>query len=372
MSKRQFTLRSAVSVGAKGLVALGGLAYVAKSIIWVLNAFGLLQTGMDVVEHRSAIAKWFFTISQAWSLSVFMLGVFVLACIRYGSPRSWVPWLWTTKLERLRAVLNRGKTIVNIFQFPDETKATFPECAAWDKEATDLAKRLADAGTVQHADFIRFTDRWNEAGCRNAESRLDVYGCLANVDGVGRATYRYIFGRVKRLQELIDKIDGKAPEHGPLIVSYYPLSLACMTEYQYEGGERGIMARLAVEPESVSNEPGGLGVLKSVARNEKLIFSGGNLPLFFASADLPDARNKILKHGEPAYLEIIWIPDGGEAVIRTVLPNAPSFQLCSPLDRNSYYELTVSISAEKVPPTLVAFYAFYRDDAWQFHTKQLS
>lgn len=372
MPKRLPKVRSVLSFAAKGLVALGGLSYVVKALIWLLNAIGLYQTGADVLASRNVIVKWFFTITQAWPLTVFMLGVFVLACIRYGSPRTWIPWLWTTKLERLRAILGRGKTMEVIFQFPEEPKATFEECVAWDKEATDLAKRLVDAGIVQHADFIRFTESWNEAGCRNAESRLDVYGCLDNVDGVGRATYRYLFGRVKRLQELIDKIDGKAPEHGPLIVSYYPLSLACMTEYQYESGAHGIMARLAVEPESVANEPGGVGVLKSVARNEKLIFSGGNLPLFFASADLPDARNKILKHGEPAYLEIIWIPEGGEAVIGTVLPNAPSFQLCSPLDRNSYYELTVSISAEKVPPTLVAFYAFYRDDAWQFHTKQLS
>jgi hypothetical protein len=269
-------------------------------------------------------------------------------------------------------VLGRGKSLEVVFQFSDRPKPQFQECVTWNDEATTRANGLVDAGIVQHTDFIRFTENWNEAGCRNAERRLDEHGCLDNVDDSGRVTYRYIFGRLKRLQELINKIDGKAPEHGPLIVSYFPESSGCMSEYKYDGGEQGIMARLAVEPETVSNEPGGVGVLKSLERNGKMIFFGGNLPLFFASADLPDARNKTLKHGEPAYLELIWMPNGGEVVIKAPMPNAPSFQSCNPLDRDSEYVLNVSISAEKVPPTLLAFYAVYRDGAWRFHTKQLS
>lgn len=372
MSRRLSKLRPTFSFAAKGLVALGGLSALVKGLVWVLNFIGLIDTGADVLANRSVIVKWFFTITQAWPLTIFMLGVFVLACIRYGSPRTWIPWLWTTKLERLRIVLGRGKTMEVIFQFPEEPKATFEECVTWNEEAIARAKALVDAGIIQHTDFIKFTESWNEAGCRNAERRLEEYGCLDNVDDRGRVTYRYIFGRLKRLQELVDKIDGKAPEHGPLIASYFPESSGCMMPYQYNSGEEGIMVRLAVEPETVSNESGGVGVLKSLARDYKMIFFGANLPLFFASADQPDARSKILKHGEPAYLELVWLPNGGEAVIKAPMPNAPAFQSSNPLDPNSHYELTVSISAERVPPTLIAFYAFYRDDAWRFHTKQLS
>jgi len=366
-------LRSAVTFVATGLAALGGLSYVVKGFIWLLNAIGLFQTGMDVLANRSALVKWFITITQALPLGIFMLGVFVLACIRFGSPLSWITWLWTTKLERLRAVLGRGQDFEIMFELPERSKPGFYQCVAWNDESIKRVKALVDAGTIQHTDFVRFTERWNEAGCRNAEQRLADYGRLDNVDDVGRTTYRYIFGRLRRLQELIDKIDGKAPERARLIVSYYPSSQGCMTEYQYGGrGEPGIMVRLQVEPGSAANVSGCSGVLQSLQKSGKMMFFGGNLPMCFAPADQPDTRNKTIAYGLPEHLEIIWIPKEGDALIKAEMPFAPSYQGCKKLDKQSHYVLTVAVSAPEVPATRIEFHAFPGDNGWRFHTKQLS
>jgi hypothetical protein len=124
-------------------------------------------------------------------------------------------------IDELRILFHQGEALANKFEIPEWEKPTFGQCVAWDDEVTACARQQVFSEIIRPDDMARFRTDWDNAACRNAEARLDSLELLKNVDGVGRAVYRYVWGRVKRLEELLAKIDGKItpPEREPQVVA---------------------------------------------------------------------------------------------------------------------------------------------------------
>jgi hypothetical protein len=198
------------------LTIVGGIGTLLKFLRWILDAVGTAQTASGIVEDRGAILNWFIAMPQFVPLALFLLGVFGLLCLKFGPPQKWFekpppPQPIFLAIDQLREWLYKGQALENRFQFPDKPKPNFGECAKWDENTTVCARQQVFADIIRPNDMARFREPWDELACRKAESTLDEYGVLESVNDTGRSVYRYIFGRVKRLEELLAKIDGKAP-----------------------------------------------------------------------------------------------------------------------------------------------------------------
>jgi hypothetical protein len=191
---------------------------------WLISQIGNAQTVKDLWSNQGPILRVITSVSQFWPLAVFIAGVLGLVLIRFGSPQSWFmrptrpePQPIFVAIDQLRALLNQGQALENRFQFPEKTKPTFEECVAWNDEATACARQRVFAPIIRPSDIARFSERWDEMDCRRAEAKLDEHGCLEGVDDIGRAVYRYQRGRVRRLQELMAKVDADGEtEHSTL------------------------------------------------------------------------------------------------------------------------------------------------------------
>jgi hypothetical protein len=199
-----------------GASVLGGIASLLKGLKWLRDAIGTAETASGVVEKRGAIMNWFAAIPQYAPLALFLLGVFGLLCLKFGSPALWFAKLFAKSpvpqpifiaIDQLKGWLYQGQALENRFQFPEKAKPSFGECVAWDENATACARQQVFADIIRPSDMARFRERWNEQACRKAEAKLDEYGCLEAVNDTGRSVYRYIFGRVRRLEELLAHIE---------------------------------------------------------------------------------------------------------------------------------------------------------------------
>jgi len=97
------------------------------------------------------------------------------------------------------------------FELTDEIKPSFSTIENWAARALACLTQKRFAGFISLSDVARFEQPWNDTECRKAEAKLDADGVLAGVSDVERALYRNLFGRVRRLKELIAKIEGGSP-----------------------------------------------------------------------------------------------------------------------------------------------------------------
>lgn len=216
----QFHVRSAITFVARSLFVVGGLGFLLKGFLWLLNFVGFFQTGMDVLAQRVLIVNWIVTISQAWPIGVFALGVFVLACIHFGSPKVWIAKLWTrppesqeifVAVDQLKALLADGTAMETAFQIPNKPNPKHSAVHNWIDRVNECARQKALAGIVGLKEVKRLNTPWHLHDVRRVESLLEQVGYFDGVDDVGRLTFRTIWGHIKRLEELIDLIEG-APE----------------------------------------------------------------------------------------------------------------------------------------------------------------
>jgi len=198
---------------------IGGLWWLFKGVRWILDATGYVQTAGGVLENKGAIVNWLVTASQVWPLALFLIGVFALACIQFGSPRSWVKSLRAKKppesqpillaTDQLNALFRKGQTMEGVFELAEATKPTFQEVDVWDKNVLYCAKQQSFKDVITPKHIAQFTKKWDDTACHRAQKTLEEHGVLDRVDDEGRAIYRHLFGRVRRLGELIAKIESE-------------------------------------------------------------------------------------------------------------------------------------------------------------------
>ena len=91
--------RSAIRTIADGFLIVGGVGIIFKILIWVLNFYKLAQTAVIPGPNRSVIRRIGGFAFEYWPVWAFAFGIFMLACIRYGPPGSWMEKMRTKRLE---------------------------------------------------------------------------------------------------------------------------------------------------------------------------------------------------------------------------------------------------------------------------------
>jgi hypothetical protein len=114
-------------------------------------------------------------------------------------------------LEELDAIYVEGDHMATLFQCEGAKLPTFDEAAAWNQKAIESAKRKIFSQHISAQDWARFKEDWNFADCQRLERILREHRCLDNATAAQCSTLRFLWGRVKRLGELIGKIKGIAP-----------------------------------------------------------------------------------------------------------------------------------------------------------------
>jgi hypothetical protein len=213
-------MRSAFRFFAKALVGIGGLVSVLKGVVWLLNQVGLFQTVTELLENRSLIVKWLLTISQGWPLGVFAIGVFVLACIHVGSPKSWISKICVRQpeqqevfiaIDELKRLLTDGMAMEAFLEIPErKTKPDFWSVRDWFARVNRCARQKALAGIVGPKELRKLNTDWP---AEDVQSPLEAAGNLEELDDEDRRTFCTLQGHVNRLQELIAVIEG-APGTG--------------------------------------------------------------------------------------------------------------------------------------------------------------
>ena len=111
-------------------------------------------------------------------------------------------------LEELDAIYVEGDHMATLFQCEGAKLPTFEQMVAWNEKAVACAKRKLFADHISTQDWAKFKEDWNFADCQRIERVLREHGCLDNTTDTQCAGFKYLWGRVKRLGELIAKIKG--------------------------------------------------------------------------------------------------------------------------------------------------------------------
>lgn len=194
-----------------------------SAIFFLSDRWDSLNSFYEKLKKMGAFFK--FVVDTAHSpfvqLSVFAAGVIWIGLAAFFSakapgkknnglkePKEPQPIL--AALDELHVLFYEGQTMEGRFEIPEATKPTFQEVEAWNKKAIDCAKQQSFKDVIMLQDIARFTKKWDDAACRKAQKTLEEHGVLDGVDDVGRTVYRHLFGRVRRLGELIAKIEDES------------------------------------------------------------------------------------------------------------------------------------------------------------------
>jgi hypothetical protein len=116
-------------------------------------------------------------------------------------------------IDELKSLLYEGETLIGRFQ-EDPTKPTLDEVSDWRKKTRDCARQNALSSVVTTADLLLFEKPWDEAMVRKAAEMFVAHRCFAH-NSAECAVFRYLWGNVERLKQLIAKIEGGPPATQP-------------------------------------------------------------------------------------------------------------------------------------------------------------
>ena len=112
-------------------------------------------------------------------------------------------------IDELKSLLEEGETLVGRFQ-EDPTKPTLDEVVDWRKRTCDCAHQNTLSSIVTAADLLLFDKAWDEGKVRKAAETFVAYRCVEH-NSADCAVFRYLWGNVERLKQLIAKIEGGPP-----------------------------------------------------------------------------------------------------------------------------------------------------------------
>ena len=122
--------------------------------------------------------------------------------------QSKAPQLVIVAIDELKALLEEGKRLVGRFQ-EDSVKPTFKEVQDWRKRTRDCARQNILASLVTAKDLLTFDKRWDEGEVLRATAKFLDHGCFAD-GSTEMAVFQHLWGSVRRLEQLIAKIEGDA------------------------------------------------------------------------------------------------------------------------------------------------------------------
>lgn len=111
-------------------------------------------------------------------------------------------------LDELDALYTEGNHMATLFQCKGATLPRFTEAVAWNDKAIASVKQEILEDHISLQDWAKFKENWNFADCQRIERVLREHACLDNATNEQCSTLRFLWGRVKRLGELIAKIKG--------------------------------------------------------------------------------------------------------------------------------------------------------------------
>jgi hypothetical protein len=109
-------------------------------------------------------------------------------------------------LEELDAIHAEGENKATLYQCKGAKLPTFEESVAWNEKAVAFAKREVFAEHISTQDWAAFKADWKFADCQRIARVLHEHGYLQDVNDTKAAHFKYIWGRSRRLGELIAKI----------------------------------------------------------------------------------------------------------------------------------------------------------------------
>jgi hypothetical protein len=272
--------------------------------------------------------------------------------------------------EQLTGLLARGDALIHKFQRSEAEPPTLGECVAWDDEVGACARQTVFEGIITPKEIARFRERWDYQDIKRFEAKLDLYEQIKHVDENGRAALRYVCGRAKRLEELIAHIEGK-PTNLPLVVSYDQENPDHMWQVMFrdaDGDKPATIVRLEIASSIPSDIVGCNGVLTRLVRNREVVVPNGNLQFRFTPAQDPNSDKCTIQYLRSGFLEIVKIPEGGEAEIMIGFPFADVEH--ARLDRSAKYSLYIVITADNAVGRKVFLDVEFTDSAWQFVLRQ--
>jgi hypothetical protein len=101
--------KSIIKFGIWAFTALTGLASIIR---WILDAIGTAQTAGGVYENRGPILNWLATVPHPLPVTLFLMGVFALACIQFGSPAGWLAAITNESPKKRQALLIKIRDLV--------------------------------------------------------------------------------------------------------------------------------------------------------------------------------------------------------------------------------------------------------------------
>lgn len=101
--------KSFIKFGVWAFAALTGLASIIR---WILDAIGTAQTAGGVYENRGPILNWLATVPNPLPVTLFLVGVFALACIQFGTPAGWLSAVLNESPEKRQALLVKIRDLV--------------------------------------------------------------------------------------------------------------------------------------------------------------------------------------------------------------------------------------------------------------------
>jgi hypothetical protein len=111
-------------------------------------------------------------------------------------------------LEELDAIHAEGDSKATLYQCKGAKLPTPAEAVAWNERAIASVKREIFAKHISTQDWATFKVDWNFASCQKMARVLHEHGFLDDINDTKSAHFKFLWGRVKRLGELIAKIKG--------------------------------------------------------------------------------------------------------------------------------------------------------------------
>lgn len=115
-------------------------------------------------------------------------------------------------LEELDKIYHEGDHLATLFQCKDPKLPTLAEADVWNKKAVAFVRRRIFQDYISAKDWATFNERWSLADCQRIERLIRTSGYREGTTDAQYAVLRYLWGRVKRLGELLSKIKATNPE----------------------------------------------------------------------------------------------------------------------------------------------------------------
>jgi hypothetical protein len=204
------------------------LATFGAAIWWILGFLGNLQTAQSIYQTGGPFVRVVLaalTTYQWLALALFLVGVVALLLSRYGvtstSPptrknsglmqpegdRQWRdPQPIFIALAELKRSLNEGTTMLAKYQVDAVPNPTFLDVGDYRKRTLDAARQQVFGLTPK--ELAHFEQPWDQGEVLQAQAKMLDHGFIKD-GSPDMAIYCHLWGRVKRLKELISLIESK-------------------------------------------------------------------------------------------------------------------------------------------------------------------